>query len=220
MGPSKTTLLVVESNEVLRVALSHVLTAYGYKVRMASDGFAALAEIRDTIPGIVICNLTLPTMSGFDLLCVLRRRFLSVWVIATSSTFSDRDLPLGAIADAFYEKGPGMQSLLSMLLAFAGREPSAAVQKRSGLVSVWIREILQTASGEMFVITPCPECLRTFPHARGVANGNMWSTGCFYCCCVIDYAIVQRRNPLPFQLTDRTSNHNLLDGSSCKGLLS
>ena len=220
MDLNKTTLLVVEDDDALRLGLSQVLTGVGYAVHVACEGFAALADIRTTIPDIVISDLNMPRMSGFELLSVLRRRFPSVWVIATSAAFSRGDLPPGVMADAFYEKGTRIQTLLSMIGAFADRVPRAAVQKRSSVVPVWVHETLQTASGEVFIIIPCPECLRTFPQARGGTNGYMHSTGCFYCGCVIHYAVVQQQCPVPLLSTRQTSQQNVLGGAEFKELLS
>ena len=55
--------------------MSHVLTEIGYRVRSAEDGFSALREMRHEVPDILLSDLNMPGMSGFELLSVVRRRF-------------------------------------------------------------------------------------------------------------------------------------------------
>jgi CheY-like chemotaxis protein len=68
--------------------MSMVLTEIGYSVRSAQDGFSALVEIRKDVPDIILSDLNMPGMSGFELLSVVRRRFPSIRVIAMSGAFS------------------------------------------------------------------------------------------------------------------------------------
>jgi CheY-like chemotaxis protein len=78
---------------MIRACLSEIFIESGYAVRIASDGFSALAEIREEIPDLILSDLNMPGMSGFELLSVVRRRFPSIRVIAMSSAFSGVDLP-------------------------------------------------------------------------------------------------------------------------------
>jgi CheY-like chemotaxis protein len=67
-------LLVVDDAPAIRASISTQLTEFGFVVRTADDGFTALAEIRTEIPNILLSDLNMPGMSGFDLLSVVRRR--------------------------------------------------------------------------------------------------------------------------------------------------
>ena len=60
-------LVVDDDPSVLETSLV-VLKNKGYEVRSAADGFAALAELRRSAPDIIISDLGLPNMSGFELL--------------------------------------------------------------------------------------------------------------------------------------------------------
>jgi CheY-like chemotaxis protein len=103
-------LLIADDEPQLRTVLSATLDEFGYEVRTADHGFSALAEIRRDLPDVVIADLHMPRMSGFELLSVVRRRFPSISTIAMSASFSCDDVPPGVAADAFYEKGshPGL----------------------------------------------------------------------------------------------------------------
>ena len=90
-----------------------MFTALGYAVRSVPNGFSALDAIRDEIPDLLLCDLYMPGMSGFELLSIVRRRFPSVRVIAMSGAFSGMAVPPGVAADAFYEKGRRPAVLIS-----------------------------------------------------------------------------------------------------------
>lgn len=70
----------------------------------AQDGFEALEQVSRQRPALILSDLNMPRMSGFELLSVVRRRFPSIHVIAMSGGFIGDDVPHGVAADAFYEK--------------------------------------------------------------------------------------------------------------------
>lgn len=76
--------LVVDDEEMIRITSAKVLQSRGFEVRTAADGFEALVELRKAPPDIVISDLHMPNMSGFELLSVVRRRFPHIPVIAIS----------------------------------------------------------------------------------------------------------------------------------------
>src|ERR1700722_10525299 len=115
MQNSQATVLIVEDNAQLRMLLSVVLTQQGCKVRSAEDGFSALAEIRAAMPDVILSDLYMPGMSGFELLSVVRRRFPAVRAVAMSSAFSGDDVPPGIVADAYYEKATNPAHLLQIM---------------------------------------------------------------------------------------------------------
>ena len=78
----------------------------GYEVLTAADGFAALCALRGAYPDVLIAELNLAHMSGFELLSVVRTRFPHIAVIAISGEYTAVTVPNEAICDAFLEKGP------------------------------------------------------------------------------------------------------------------
>jgi CheY-like chemotaxis protein len=115
MLDARVNLLVVDDDAALRMSLSHIFAAFGHRVRCAADGFSALSELRVGVPDVILSDLNMPGMSGFEFLSVVRRRFPTVKVIAMSSAFAVDDIPLGVAADAFYQKGSNLASLLQIM---------------------------------------------------------------------------------------------------------
>ena len=107
---TKVRLLIVDDDPLIRMSMSLVFTEIGFSVRSAEDGFSALRLIRREPPEILLSDLNMPDMSGFELFSVVRRQFL-----AMSGAFSGIEVPFGVDADAFYEKGTGMGPLLQLM---------------------------------------------------------------------------------------------------------
>jgi len=105
MPTQSTTLLIVDDDGVLLHLLSVIMAHSGFDVRTAQDGFAALAAIRAEIPDILLSDLYMPGMSGFELLSVVRRRFPAIPVIAMSSTYSGPGVPARGCGRCVLRKG-------------------------------------------------------------------------------------------------------------------
>ena len=75
ISTSSKTLLLVDDDKALRHLHSLILTHAGYSVRIAQDGFSALTATRIEVPNILLSDLYMPGMSGFELLSVVLRRF-------------------------------------------------------------------------------------------------------------------------------------------------
>jgi DNA-binding NtrC family response regulator len=109
------TLLIVDDESSIRESLSQVLTEIGYRVRSAEDGFSALREIMNEAPELLLSDLNMPGISGFELLSEVRRRFPAIRAIAMSGSFCGDEAPTGVAADGFYQKGSSVAALLRMM---------------------------------------------------------------------------------------------------------
>jgi CheY-like chemotaxis protein len=202
MPQAKVRLLIVDDEPSTRMLLSHVFAELGYSVRSAKDGFSALFEIRQEIPDIILSDLNMPGMSGFEFLSVVRRRFPGIHVIAMSGAFSGDGAQPGVAADAFYEKATSLGSLLLIVEAVTHPE-RPTIQLPSRLAPIWIQSNGHDPSGEAYVMIACPECLRTFPQVLGKAISPIRETACVHCSSLIHYAIVQPMNPASPQAFQR-----------------
>ncbi len=170
--------------------------ALGYAVRTAAEGFAALGAIREEIPDILLSDLNMPGMSGFELLSVVRRRFPSIRVIAMSGSFSGTKVPAGIAADAFYEKGSRAGLLLRMVEAMALARKSLLQSSPRSIAPLWIPTNGHDPAGEPYVMISCPECLRAFPQILGKSSEPAQRTACVHCSNPIQFAIVHGADPV------------------------
>jgi CheY-like chemotaxis protein len=129
----KASILIVEDEESVRASLAEILKVLGHRVRCAADGLAALVEINQEIPEILLFDLNMPGMSGFELLPLVRLQFPIVRVIAMSGAFCGHQVPDGVTADAFYAKGNGVAVLLKAIESL----PVANRQSYEGPESPW-----------------------------------------------------------------------------------
>jgi CheY-like chemotaxis protein len=186
----KARLLIVDDKRSIRETMSLVLAEIGYSVRCAQEGFSALRELRKEIPDILLSDLNMPGMSGFELLRVVRHRFPAIRVIAMSGSFTGDEVPSGVAADAFYQKGSSMGALLRIIEALPNikqRDPLSA-----GIAApLQIRRNRSGASGDACVKVACPECLRIFPQPFSGSSSRERETNCIYCGSSIQYSVAE-----------------------------
>ncbi len=196
-------ILVVDDESTIRMSMALVLAEFGYDVRCAAEGFSALREIREEMPDILLTDLNMPGMSGFELLSVVWRRFPSIHKIAMSGAFSGNEVPSGVAADAFYQKGSGTNALLQTLRALPQRTRSAPLPCRTG-APVRIHRAEHDSSSEACVRIVCPERLRAFSQAIAGMSGFMRETICVHCSTSIQYTIVEPPGETRLQAHRRT----------------
>lgn len=92
-------LLFIEDDRDIRAALRLALEDEGYKVIEASDGTSGLATFSAETVDLVLLDLRLPDMSGFDVCRELRRKSLVPIIMVTAQT-DTHDLVAGLEAGA------------------------------------------------------------------------------------------------------------------------
>jgi CheY-like chemotaxis protein len=195
MPNTQATLLIVDDEPAIRESLSQVLTEIGYSVRFAEDGFSALREIHNEVPGLLLSDLNMPRMSGFELLSIVRRRFPAIRTIAMSGSFSGEEVPSGVAADAYFQKGSSIAALLRIIQTLPQLERNAR-PPTSPDAPLWIYRNTHDFSPDAYVTITCPECLRTFPETLG-ATYLKREIDCIYCHYSIHYTIVQPAGLMP-----------------------
>ena len=213
MPNTKPSLLIVDDEPSIRFSLCCLLTEIGYKVRTAEDGFTALAEIRKEVPEVLLSDLNMPGMSGFELLSVVRRRFPKTQTIAMSGAFAGDEVPSGVAADAFYQKGSSMASLLRIMESMPVHERMHG-SSLSEKGPAWILSDGLSASGELRVTVSCPECLRTFSHSLNQSVLHAWQGVCTHCQSEIHLAVVPsaERGIESLALSERSSSSVMFHG--------
>jgi DNA-binding NtrC family response regulator len=129
MPDTRGSLLIVDDDESIRVSLSLIFSARGYRVRSGEDGFSALAEIQNEIPDVLLADVNMARMPGMEFLAAVRRSFPSVRVIAMTGVFSGNRARPDIAADAFYQKGAGPSRLIEYVDVMT--QPLRAVSRLS-----------------------------------------------------------------------------------------
>jgi two-component system response regulator MprA len=123
--------LVVEDDPPVRRMLERSLTAEGFDVRAAADGGAALAMAADSVPDLVVLDVTMPGLSGVDVCRRLREKGLSggVLMLTARDAVEDRVRGLDAGADDYVVKPFAIAEVVARLHALTrrGRDQSARI---------------------------------------------------------------------------------------------
>jgi len=151
--------LVVDDEPQITRVLRTVLTNQGYQVRTASEGEAALASFGEWRPELVITDLYMPHMNGFEL-CKRIRSVSSVPIIVLSVKGEERTKveALDAGADDYVTKPFGMDELLARVRAALRRSAGQAEGDVSSFEAGDFRIDLETrrvhARGQEIRLTP------------------------------------------------------------------
>jgi CheY-like chemotaxis protein len=159
MSPFRYRILVVDDDESIATMAKAILESQGYEVLCAVDGFDGLTALKQSPPDVIISDLQMPNMSGFEFLSIVRKRFPNIPTIAMSGAFSGKDVPENALADAFFEKGQySRKELFQKIIALLKEVPARPSISRRVKPAVWI-----PISDANYIAVTCPSCLRTFP---------------------------------------------------------
>lgn len=179
---AKREILLVDDEPGIRESLGLLLVSAGYNVSAAQDGFTALLQLKRTLPDVIVSDLNMPRMSGYELLSIVRRRFPQIMAVAMSGDYQGDEVPAGVIADSFFAKGQSPKSLLATIetLLRTSEIWQRVHQKEGG--PAWIPRNGKDAQGLPYVVVTCSECLRTFqlPLANET-SGDVFEAECHHC---------------------------------------
>jgi len=122
-GNAEYKLLVVEDEPTLRETLEYNLTRQGYQVATAADGRAAVESARKERPDLILLDIMLPGLDGFEV-CRLLRQEMSVPVLMLTAKTDEVDKVVGLEvgADDYITKPFSMRELLARIKATLRRE--------------------------------------------------------------------------------------------------
>jgi DNA-binding response OmpR family regulator len=123
--------LLADDDQAIRAVYGPCLRAAGYDVREAADGREAVEAVRDQAPDLLLLDLWMPRMSGFEVLDALRHdpaaTRLKVVVLSCLSDADNRFEAFSGGAVDYLVKGLALSEFLSRIAAtLAGNAPAAA----------------------------------------------------------------------------------------------
>jgi signal transduction histidine kinase/CheY-like chemotaxis protein len=110
--------LIVEDDETTRQMMRRMLVGEGWQVAEAENGRAALAAIEDAVPALILLDLMMPEMDGFEFLAALRevpqhRDVPVVVVTAADLSAEDHERLNGGVLQVLQKASLGRDELLS-----------------------------------------------------------------------------------------------------------
>jgi DNA-binding response OmpR family regulator len=149
--------LVVDDDDDIRLLLEQLLSAAGYQVQTAQDGRAALRAFHASPTDVVVLDLSMPELDGFETLDRLRD-LSDVPVILLTARSGEIDKVRGfrAGADDYVVKPFGRQELLARIEALLRRAPEATHLEHydDGAISIDYANRLVMSRGLPIRLTP------------------------------------------------------------------
>jgi CheY-like chemotaxis protein len=177
--------LVVDDDPLILQTTAAIVRSFGFSVRTAEDGFVALKILREVLPDIILTDLRMPGMSGFELLSIVRRRFPHIPTIAISGEYLLASMPLGLLVDHFFQKGgytpQQLESKIKEVITASPIRPHLGKHERAPL---WVPR----ADAHYLVVT-CPECLRSSSIPDDTTGSELREVECLACAAPIRYLV-------------------------------
>ena len=185
-------ILVVDDERSLRETAGLILESEGYEVLTAADGVEGLHVLSKSLPDLIISDLNMPRMSGFEFLAIVRERFPRIATIAMSGGYSTGEMPQGILADAFVQKASySIKELSRQVGRLLAASPIRSEKKKSERAPVF----LPRDSAGCLTIS-CPNCLRHHRLEAMGLNGGLHQSICQSCGTLVTFEIEHEDEPL------------------------
>lgn len=181
-------LLVVDDDASIRESIQLILESTGYEVLTAADGLDGLDALGQALPDVIISDLNMPRMSGFEFLAVVRQRFPHIATIAMSGTYNPNQI----LADAFLQKGQfTLEELIRKVGNLVAVSPIRSEREKRDLAPLFVP---RDSAG--YLIITCPNCLRPNGLEASNLNGGIHQTICRSCGSIVKFEINHEIEPL------------------------
>ena len=185
-------ILVVDDEPAICESAGQILESEGYEVLTAKDGVDGLNALSKSLPDLIISDLNMPRMSGFEFLAVVRERFPHIATIAMSGGHSSGEMPIGIQADAFLQKGNYTIKELSQRVGkLLAASPLRSEKRKSDVAPLFVP---RDSAG--YLIITCPKCLRPNKLEAMNLNGGLHQTRCQTCGMPVRFEINHEIEPL------------------------
>ncbi len=155
----KSRVLVVEDEEMVAEVLGHYLSRNGHVVRWVSDGEAALGALEDFAPDLIVLDVMLPGVDGFEVCRRVRERTATpIMIVSARRHEYDRLHGLGIGADDYVTKPFSPREVVARAQAILRRTNPEAARDLGPIVHgdlvIDPRRRLVTCAGAPCELTP------------------------------------------------------------------
>lgn len=132
MSSQNSRILIVDDDRSVSEGIAMTLRSKGHSVCIAESGWEAIRRLKDTPLKLVISDLHMPGMSGFELIAAVRWRFPDMPIIAMSGTYSSNEVP--RTVNRFYAKGKNspdaLLTIVEELLSCSQKKPPRSIRSK------------------------------------------------------------------------------------------
>jgi CheY-like chemotaxis protein len=185
-------ILVVDDEASIRETAGQILESKGYEVLTAADGLDGLHALSKSLPDVIISDLNMPRMSGFEFLAIVRKRFPHIATIAMSGEYITGENPSGILADAFLQKGQyTVKGLFQEIAKLLAASPIRSEREKSDIAPLFLPR-----DNAGYLIITCPKCLRPNRLEAMSLDGGIHQTICQSCGTPVKFEINHEIEPL------------------------
>jgi two-component system, cell cycle response regulator DivK len=116
------TVLLIEDNEQNRYLATYLLEQHGYRVISAIDGRRGLELAQTLVPDVILLDIQLPTMDGYEVASALRTiaalRNTPIVAVTSYAMMGDREKALAAGCNGYIEKPIDPETFVAEISAF------------------------------------------------------------------------------------------------------
>lgn len=127
--------LIIENEKAINNLLAKILHHHGYDIMQAFNGREGILQIVHKKPDIVLCDISMPVMTGWELICLLKRmapvNHIPIIFITAKVQQSDIELASSLGADGYFTKPFEIDELLPSIDHMVNGYTAKAVQAAS-----------------------------------------------------------------------------------------
>jgi two-component system cell cycle response regulator len=121
-------ILIIEDNETNLELMIYLLQEFGYEPMTALDGEEGLTAIRQERPDLVLCDIQMPNLDGYELVKIVKAdpdlRQIPIVAVTALAMAGDRDKGLAAGFDSYINKPLNPQTFVQQVEKLLGVTPS------------------------------------------------------------------------------------------------
>lgn len=156
-------ILVIEDNAANRELMTYLIRAFGYEVDTATDGKEGIQAALQAPPDLLICDLQLPGISGFDVIERLRSasgtKYIPIIAVTAYAMVGDRDKILAAGFDGYISKPIDPETFVKEIEGFLPLDKKPSLIPETQPPAPRVDPIQEPTSALVLVVDDSPSTL-------------------------------------------------------------